>query len=90
VKDECRDVTAFLDEYLERSLAADSVRVFEEHIAECADCAHFLASYRATRALAGEALRGGPAAASSAPAPMALPVPERLIEAILAARRRER
>lgn len=84
MKDECRDITAFLDEYLEARLAPEAVRVFEEHIAECPDCDAFLASYRATRAVAGEAL-GGSAAPSTEPTK---PAPDRLIEAILAARRR--
>jgi anti-sigma factor RsiW len=96
VKDECRDITAFLDAYVDGELAAAPRRVFEAHIAECPDCAHYLASYRLTRALTLEALAEAPGApVSTSPVPAETPrsradeslPPERLIQAILAARR---
>lgn len=91
MKDECRDITAFLDEYLEARLAPETLRVFEEHIAECPDCERYLASYRATRALAQQALGVAPEPGASRAAGAAAidpgMVPDRLVQAILAARR---
>jgi anti-sigma factor RsiW len=82
--DTCRDITAFLDEYCESRLAPPALRVFEDHIARCPDCLRYLASYRTTRDLGGQALSG---ATRASPAPEGTPTPpERLIQAILRAR----
>lgn len=76
----CRDVDAFLLDYVEARLDARVAAVFERHLALCEHCRHFLASYRRTIAL-GRMLcddDGEPAGDA---------VPDELVQAILAARR---
>lgn len=74
----CRELTEFLDDYLEGELAPDRRAVFERHLAICPDCSNYLQSYGRTRRLGRVVL-----------APDALAeMPEALVQAILAARRR--
>jgi len=78
----CREVDAFLLEYVEGELGAAVLREFELHLARCASCRAYLASYRRTIAL-GRTLCDEP----DGPPPPELP--ESLVLAILAARSRE-
>lgn len=48
----CREVIDFLMDYLEGDLAPERRRAFDEHLAECPSCLAYLATYRATVALA--------------------------------------
>ncbi len=75
----CRELIDFLDDYVAGDLPGDRRKVFEEHLAGCPDCVHYLASYRQTIALAREAFEDRE---DDIPAD----VPGDLIKAILAAR----
>jgi anti-sigma factor RsiW len=80
----CREMADFLGDYFEGSLPGEQKREFERHLAVCPPCIHYLESYKATVALAkksctADAARGAPPA----------DVPEALIQAILAARKRQ-
>ena len=74
----CREVYAFLDEFLDDSLDVLTRLKFGSHMALCASCRRYLATYRATL----EAVRKSEL--TDAPAQTA--VPEELIQAILASR----
>lgn len=76
----CREVSEFLNEYVDGELASDRRAVFERHLALCSECRDYLASYRATIQLGKRALT----AENGAEAKM----PDRLVQAILASRRR--
>jgi anti-sigma factor RsiW len=74
----CRDVAAFLLDYLEDELPARTRSRFEEHIAACLDCRAYIASYGQTVQLAREA--------SQYPDGLGLAdVPEALVQAVLGA-----
>ena len=77
----CRDVVAFLMEYLDQSLAPPQRADFEAHLASCDECVAYLRRYAQTIRL-GRAAFADPDAAAEGH------VPRRLVEAILAARRR--
>ena len=44
----CRQVTALLVEYVNDTLAPETMRAFQEHVRDCADCLAYLRTYRAT------------------------------------------
>ena len=75
----CREFVDFLMEYLDGTLGASELRVFEGHIDDCPGCVTYLDTYRETVRL-GQSI---------CDADDSLPedVPEALVEAILAARR---
>ena len=73
----CREVLAFLSDYLTGNLPMETREVFVRHLAVCPSCRAYLDSYERTIALAKEAERG---------VEPSLP-PRRLVRAILAARR---
>ena len=77
----CRELTDFLDDYLDGSLAPETRASFDAHIADCPECATYLATYAATIRLAKVA------ATESDPAVPA-GVPEELVQAILAAHKK--
>lgn len=74
----CREVADFLMHYLDRELDEVQRREFEHHLELCPPCVHYLDSYRATIALGQRAFADVPEK-----------IPERLVQAILAARKRE-
>ena len=74
----CRDVSAFLSDYLDGDLAPEVRASFEAHLAECPECVAYLRGFEAAVRLAGRA--------SHHPADE-VHVPEPLVAAILAARR---
>jgi anti-sigma factor RsiW len=78
----CRELVDFLAKYLDGGLSATERARFDEHLADCANCAAYLASYRHTVQICEEARVSGDEA---------LPpdIPEALVQAIMAARRRE-
>ena len=78
----CRELYDFILDYLTGELPARERAKFEEHLAVCPSCVHYLDSYRKTVALgkAAHARNGG------APPPE---VPEELVRAILASRPRK-
>ena len=72
----CREVTDFLEAYLDGELRAEERLRFDEHLAECPDCRTYLRQYEATIALAKDACGDDPAVAAG--------IPASLVEAILA------
>lgn len=53
----CRELIDVLADYLEQRLAGDLVAELERHLADCAPCRAYLATYAKTRALGVEAQR---------------------------------
>jgi anti-sigma factor RsiW len=78
----CRDVADFLMAYDDGELTASERQEFDAHLAVCPDCVAYLASYRATVALGKRAFADEDADAEDH-------VPEELVQAVLAARRRQ-
>ena len=78
----CHEFIAFLMEYLSGELSASERTEFEQHLVECPDCVAYLKSYE-------ETIRLGKAVFAEPDAPVPPEVPEELVEAILASRRRE-
>ncbi len=76
----CRELIDFLADYLAGDLRVEVRRVFEAHLGDCPECVTYLRGY-------ADAIR---LARASAETDVAVPaeVPERLVRAILAARRR--
>jgi anti-sigma factor RsiW len=74
----CQELIDFLLAYLDGELSADLRSKFEEHLALCPECCAYLSTYRATVALSKTAF-----ADPQADPPQ--PVPDALIQAILAA-----
>ncbi len=72
----CREFVEFLMSYLDGELAAEPLRVFEEHMQMCPPCVTFLETYR-------DSIRLGKCVCQE----QEDEVPEALIQAILAARR---
>jgi anti-sigma factor RsiW len=77
----CRELVDFLMDYLDGQLSEPVRMCFEEHLGECPDCVAYLATYQETIRLGKEACT---------PGNDALPpnVPEDLVRAVLATRRR--
>lgn len=75
----CRECVEFLMEYLDDTLAGQVRVTFERHLSACPNCLRYLESYKTTTTICKNAfeVRDG----ESLP-----PVPEELIQAILAAR----
>lgn len=77
----CRQLTEFIIDYRSGTLAPEERAEFEAHLAECRDCVHYLRSYDDTVRLAR-------ATAEHPDDPVPADVPEDLVRAILAARRK--
>ena len=75
----CRECVEFLMEYIDDSLSAEVRVTFERHLAACANCVRYLESYKTTTTVCKKAF----AVTEGEKLP---PVPEELIQAILAAR----
>ena len=75
----CRQLTDFIIDYHFGALSPDVRAQFEAHLAECADCVTYLKTYNDTVRLARGTL--GPP-----DDPIPPDVPEKLVQAILAAR----
>lgn len=76
----CQELVDFIVDYLGGDLPETQRRVFERHLRDCAPCVRFLETYRDTISL-------GRCACDDPEAPIPDEVPERLVEAILAAQR---
>ena len=78
----CREFVDFLMEYLEAGLDPEARTTFEDHMDGCPTCLTYLDTYRETVALGKQILCDAPDGS--------LPedVPEDLVNAILAARKR--
>ena len=57
----CQEFIDFLMDYDDGALPAVARARFDEHLSVCPDCIHYLASYRATKALAKSAFSIGTA-----------------------------
>jgi len=77
----CRDFAEFLADYLADELPPEVRNAFDDHLAHCPSCVIYLNTYRDTLVLAKAALEGPHA-------PLPDDVPEDLVRAIVAARRR--
>ena len=77
----CREVTEFLGEYLSGELPAAQRAAFDAHLRTCPECVTYLHSYRETVQLGKSVFR-------HPDEPVSDDVPEELVQAILAARRR--
>lgn len=77
----CQEFVEFLMAYLDGELSAEVRRVFEAHVGECPPCLAYLDSYR-------ETVRLGRSLCDEPEGPVPEEVPEGLVGAILAARRR--
>ena len=77
----CEELIAFLFAYLEGGLSAEEEREFQRHLEVCPACVAYLATYREAIRLG----RGALAAASERPPELEA----ELVEAVLAARRRD-
>ena len=78
----CREAADFIGDYLSGELPGDTVTVFEDHLQRCPNCRAYLSTYRATLELGRQAFDDEDAPATYHG------VPDELIAAILAARRR--
>ena len=78
----CWELVEFLMDYLDGQLAEPERLRFEDHLGECPDCAAYLATYR-------EAVRLGKEACTAGDTSIPPEVPEDLVRAVLAARRKE-
>jgi anti-sigma factor RsiW len=79
----CRDFADFLMDYLDGSLSAPERECFKEHLAECSDCAAYLATYQ-------ETIRLGKAVCADDKGVIPPEVPDELVRAIVAARSAKR
>lgn len=77
----CEELIAFLDDYLDDALPPARRAEFERHLAVCASCVAYLASYRETIRLAK--------AAAEAPELRVEDVPAELVNAVLASLKHE-
>jgi len=77
----CRELYDFILDYLGGDLAPPEKAKFEEHLAICPSCVAYLESYKKTVAL-------GKAAYARNGEPTPPEVPEELVRAILASRRK--
>ena len=77
----CQDIVEFLMDYAAGAVSQEERAVFEAHLAACPPCVAYLKTYEVTVQVSQKALAG--------PGPEALPpMPEELVAAILAARKR--
>jgi anti-sigma factor RsiW len=75
----CKECVEFLMDYLDDSLSVEVKATFERHLTACANCVRYLESYRTTTKVCKKAFEAGERDGAT-------PVPEELIQAILAAR----
>ena len=79
----CRELVDFLGDYVAEELPAAERARFDAHLGECPECIAYLNGYRAT-------IRLGKGAFAHPDDPVPETVPEKLVRAILAARRKPR
>jgi len=77
----CREFIGFMADYLSGELPDSQRSTFDEHLAGCEDCVHYLDTYR-------ESVRLGKAALGEWEDPVPEEVPGQLVSAILAAVRK--
>jgi anti-sigma factor RsiW len=77
----CREFVEFLMAYLDEELPEDQQATFRRHMSECPSCVTYLETYR-------ETVRLGRSLCDDPEGPVPGDVPDQLVRAILAARRR--
>ena len=77
----CREFVEFLDDYIAQDLAGEALASFEKHLSDCPPCVAYLETYRQSIRMSRAALRDADQRIPEA-------VPEDLVRAILAARRK--
>jgi len=77
----CREFVEFLDDYIAGALPVESRAEFDKHLSDCPSCVAYMATYQQAIVLGRQALLR-----SDDPVPDT--VPEKLVQAILAARTR--
>lgn len=77
----CREFVEFLADYLSGELPAEQIAVFDAHMAQCPSCVIYAKTYQ-------ESIRLGKAALLCSEEPVPAEVPDALIQAILAARKK--
>jgi anti-sigma factor RsiW len=77
----CRELAEFLADYLSGEIPSDVRAAFEDHLSRCPNCRNYLASYRITIELGRQAFE-------DVDAEVPADVPEDLVKAILASRKR--
>ena len=77
----CREFAEFIGEYLSGELPSDATAQFERHMSRCANCHAYLANYRTTIDLGRQAF-------ADQEANLPDEVPDDLVKAILASRRK--
>ncbi len=76
----CRELTDFLERYVDGGLTPEEQRAFDRHLSMCRPCRAYVASYRKTIELERSAFAGPDG-------PVPDEVPEELVRGVLAARR---
>ena len=79
----CRELVQFLMEYLSDELPAEQRAAFDAHLTECPQCVAYLQSYKATVRIGKEVFKHPDETVPDE-------VPQQLVQAILAARRKQR
>lgn len=77
----CRDFVEFLDDYLAGAVSGPRLEEFSVHLSMCPSCVAYMKTYR-------DASRMGKAALQQTDDPVPAEIPEALVHAILAARRK--
>jgi len=77
----CREICDFLMAFLDGELLERERLIFEKHLAICRECVNYVESYKTTVALSKQTLQDP----CAVPQP---PVPDDLVKAILAARKK--
>ncbi len=77
----CREFVDFLDDYLARRLGPARQAEFNDHLSGCPPCVAYMRSYQ-------DSIRLSKAALTRSDDPVPESVPEGLVQAILAARRK--
>lgn len=78
----CRDFVNTMDDYVEDRMLPEQRAIFERHLSVCPDCTSYIESYRRTMKLTRQTLDDPDSKVPDS-------VPEDLVRAILAARRRQ-
>ena len=75
----CKELTEFLDRYVDNELSFTEKASFKLHLSLCSDCRRYVKGYRATLVLAKNAV-------TKPDDPVPTAVPKELVEGILASR----
>jgi len=78
----CRDLVEFMMDYLSNELPDDTRTIFERHLTACPHCVRYLKTYQPTLTLCREAF-------DVPDAEVPAEIPEALVQAILAAQRKQ-